>query len=49
MFLYRRGRWYHYRARIPSDLASIYNRYEFHQSLKTCDGQSAHAVANKLH
>lgn len=48
MYLFQRGHWYHFRARIPSDLIGIYQRAEYHQSLKTGNGRTARAVASKI-
>jgi len=48
MYLLQRGHWYHFRARIPSDLIDIYQRAEYHQSLKTSDGRTARAVASQI-
>ena len=48
MKMYKRGTIYLFRIRVPSDLVSVMERREIHQSLRTSDVRTGRSRADQL-
>lgn len=47
-YLTKRGKRFHVRLRVPSDLVALFGRIEVHRSLSVSDGRIARAVARTI-
>jgi hypothetical protein len=45
-YLVQRGRRFHLRLRVPTDLAHLFGRRELHRSLQVADPRRARSLAN---